>query len=79
MIQKSGNTDLVLDRPVCSIPSAWDVAAILACNIPEHGASCLPVSPGGVKPISTSSVTELSPNLPRYVLATINFHQQTTV
>lgn len=75
MIQKSGNTDLVPNRSVCVISFHLGCCSHAGLNIHEHGASCWPVSPGRVKPISASSVTELSPNLPRYVPTTFHFHQ----
>jgi hypothetical protein len=43
------------------------------CNICKCWASCQPVSPGGRKPISVSSVTELSPCLSRHILAEFCF------
>jgi hypothetical protein len=45
-------------------------------NVRENGASCRSISLGGGKLISVSSVTQLSPYLPRYVLARFRFHWQ---
>jgi hypothetical protein len=52
-------------RAICFSPWQNDVY--------EYGASCRPMSPGGGKPISTSSATQLSPHLPSYVLTKFPF------
>jgi hypothetical protein len=58
-----GNTDSVLASSVRATSITNEVAPNPSCyfgrNIREHGASCRPVSPGGGKLISTSSVTQL--------------------
>jgi hypothetical protein len=45
-------------------------------NVNGHEMSCRPLSPGGGKPISISSVAQLSLHLSRYLLAKCCFHWQ---
>lgn len=73
-----GTNDPVPTCPVRGIAITSETAAVplgtLAVNMREHGASCQPVSPSRETPTSASSVTQLSPHVPKYVLIWFRFH-----
>jgi hypothetical protein len=63
--------------PVHAISIINEIAAIppyqVGCSIHGHGVSCQLMSPGGGKPITTSSLTQLSQHLLTYIFAEFIF------
>jgi hypothetical protein len=57
-------------QPTCS-----NFSCHAGCNIREHGACYQPMSRGGGKPISASSITQLSSHKSRYILTKFRFHR----
>jgi hypothetical protein len=70
--------DMVPACPVHAISIINEIAAIppchAGCSIYGHGVSCQHMSPGGGKPITTSSLTQLSQHLLTYVFVKFYFH-----
>jgi hypothetical protein len=73
MKTKFGNTDPVPAFSIGAISIINEISEIPPAMLPTTLASMEPVPPGRGNPISASSVSQLSPHLPRYGICQVSF------